>query len=70
MQWLELMRSYLTVISVLPCLCLRVAMTASIATVLWFRGMVLLSRDVRFKSELCFFGIKYSLLLAKNNQAS
>ena len=35
--------SFFTVISTLPCLCLRVAMTASIATVIFFRGIVLIS---------------------------
>ena len=41
--FLTWMWSYFTVITALPCRCLRIAMTSSIATVLCFRGMMLRS---------------------------
>ena len=68
MPWLAWMRSYLTVISVLPCLCLRVAMTVIIVTVLCFRGMVPRSQDFGWGAELCFLVIVYNSLVIFNHQ--
>ena len=50
----KLFHSY---ISVLPCLCLRIAMTASVDTVLCFSGMALRLCDFRFGSVLWFLCI-------------
>ena len=62
MPWLAWMWSYFSVVSALPCPCIRIAMTACIARVLCYHGMALRSRDFKVGAGLCFLGNINSLI--------